>query len=257
MARGLVTTATGQRLHEDSPYEHGTTVFYAREVPSEPAPVEAETVLHLDDEILAADKPHGMNVTPSGDHVARSLLNRLSKSTGDDDLVPLHRLDRDTAGVVLFGRKRSSRARYHELFSEGNIEREYFAVAALNEAPPSTRWIVENRLAVGKPWFRRQVENGKPNAITEIELIETRDGLGLFRLVPRTGKKHQLRIHMLSSGYPILGDPLYPAIREPQRTDPPLQLLAYRLSFVDPFTGIPREFKSTRQLRNFSTLKRI
>ena len=253
MARGLVTTPEGLTLHEDSPYEHGTTVFYIKEVPSEPAPVELETILFQDDEILAADKPHGMSVTPSGDQIARSLLNRLRESTGDD-LVPLHRLDRDTAGVVLFGRKPSSRARYHALFSEGNIEREYLAVAELSEPPQTTRWIVENRLVPGKPWFRRRIESGKANARTKIEFIESRAGLGLFRLIPRTGKKHQLRIHMSSSGYPILGDPFYPEIRQPQDPDLPLQLLAYRLSFVDPFTEILREFRSMRQLRGFSTL---
>jgi tRNA pseudouridine32 synthase / 23S rRNA pseudouridine746 synthase len=255
MARGLVTSCDGAVLREDSPYRHGMTVLYAKEVPSEPAPLEVETILYQDDEILIADKPHGMTVTPGGQHVARSLLNRLQKQTGIADLVPLHRLDRDTAGIVLFSSKAGSRGRYHQLFSSGVIEREYLAVASVVETPTERYWILENRLIAGIPWFRRNVESGGPvNAITEIELIETRDNLGLFRLKPRTGKKHQLRVHMSLIGFPILGDPLYPQLREPAVSDPPLQLLARRLSFADPFTGLRRDFRSARELRYFATL---
>ena len=128
MARGLVASSDGAILREDSPYRHGMTVLYAKEVPSEPAPLEAETILYQDDEILIADKPHGMTVTPGGQHVARSLVNRLQEQTGIADLVPLHRLDRDTAGIVLFSSKAGSRGRYHQLFSSRVIEREYLAV---------------------------------------------------------------------------------------------------------------------------------
>jgi tRNA pseudouridine32 synthase/23S rRNA pseudouridine746 synthase len=104
-------------------------------------------------------------------------------------------------------------------------------------------------MGTSDPWFRRQVTPGLVNAITEIELLETKNGVGLFRLRPRTGKKHQLRVHMASIGFPILGDPLYPEMREPQATDPPLQLLARSVAFVDPLTGTRREFTSERELR--------
>jgi tRNA pseudouridine32 synthase / 23S rRNA pseudouridine746 synthase len=259
MARGLVTTSEGSILREDSPYRAGTMVFYVKEVPSEPAPLELETILYQDDEILVADKPHGMPVTPVGNHVARSLLNRLQEETGIGDLVPLHRLDKDTAGLVLFGIKAASRSRYHDLFARGAIEREYFAVAPSASEPfHPAHWTVENRLIPGTPWFRRQVaKEGRVNAVTVIELVETGEGLGLFRLLPRTGKKHQLRVHMSSIGFPILGDALYPEMRDPQPSDPPLQLLAYRLAFIDPFTGIQRDFTSQKQLQGFSTLKRV
>jgi tRNA pseudouridine32 synthase / 23S rRNA pseudouridine746 synthase len=250
MARGLVTSNEGVRLREDSPYRHGITVFYMREVPSEPAPMETETILYQDDEILAADKPHGMTVTPSGDHVARSLLNRLQERTGIDTLVPLHRLDRDTAGIVLFGLKAGSRSRYHELFAKRTIEREYIAAAAVPHLPSQTHWFVESRLGAGTPWFRREIISGPVNSITEINLLETRQGVGFFHLKPRTGKKHQLRVHMASIGFPILGDPLYPEMRLAQPSDPPLQLLARRIAFTDPLTGMQREFKSARQLGN-------
>ena len=248
MERGLVTTSTGVQVKESSPYAHGLTVFYAREVLSEPSTVEAESILFRDDEILIADKPHGMPVTPAGEHVSRSLLVRLQEQTGLDALVPLHRLDRDTAGLVLFGIKVDSRRKYHQLFADGAMEREYEAVARVGDCPEETSWLVENRLTAGDPWFRRRISDGEPvNAVTAINLIDTRDGLGLFHLRPRTGKKHQLRVHMAAIGFPILGDNLYPEIHQPPQ-EVPLQLLASRLSFADPLTGTPREFKSERRL---------
>lgn len=249
MSRGLVTTSTGQVLREDSPYSHGLTVFYMKEVPGEPACVDVETIVYQDDEILVADKPHGMPVTPAGNHVSRSLLNRLQERTGFGDLAPLHRLDRDTAGLVLFGIKPQSRGRYHELFTRGTIEREYLAIASLREAPKERHWIVKNHLASGDPWFRQRIVEGEPvNAITRIDLIDIHDGLGLFRLFPETGKKHQLRVHMSSIGFPILGDLLYSHIRQCEPADLPLQLLAARLAFIDPFTHAQREFRSSMRL---------
>jgi tRNA pseudouridine32 synthase/23S rRNA pseudouridine746 synthase len=217
----------------------------------EPEPREAETLLYQDSEILVADKPHGMPVTPAGDYAARSLLSRLEHRCGIETLAPLHRLDRDTAGIVLFSIKRASRARYHALFAEGAIEREYFAISRVAEVPTQTHWRVENRLGEGVPWFRRRIVEGPVNAITEIELIEVHEGLGQFRLHPQTGKKHQLRIHMASIGFPILGDALYPEMQNLPDSDPSLQLLACRLVFADPVTGIRREFSSSRQLAGY------
>ena len=249
-ARGLVTTGDGVRIREDSPYAHGITVFYTKEIQSEPAPIEIETILFQDDEILAADKPHGMSVTPAGDHVARSMLYRLQERTGLDTLVPLHRIDRDTAGLVLFGIKSASRARYHGLFAKRAIQREYLAAARVAAVPDQKHWRVENRLGAGTPWFRRQIlKEGPVNASTEIELLGVQEGLGLFRLRPLTGKKHQLRVHMASLGFPILGDALYPEMRNPEPSDPPMQLLACRLSFIDPLTGAQRQFNSQRRLQ--------
>ena len=250
-ARGLVTTGDGIKIREDSPYTYGLTIFYMKEVQSEPAPLETETILFQDDEILAADKPHGMTVTPAGDHVARSMLHRLQERTGLETLVPLHRIDRDTAGLVLFGIRAASRARYHELFAKKAIQREYLAAAHVADVPDQKHWSVENRLGAGTPWFRRQIlKEGPINASTEIELIEVREDIGLFRLKPATGKKHQLRVHMASIGFPILGDALYPEMRNQEPSDPPMQLLACRLTFIDPVSGIQREFNSERRLQH-------
>jgi len=257
MARGLVTTADGLTLNEHSEYRHGTMVLYSREVFGEPAPEQLETILFQDEAIVVADKPHGMTVTPAGDHVSRSLLHRLQERTAIEAIAPIHRLDKDTAGIVMFSINPEFRGAYHGLFANNSVEREYLAVAVVSELPSPTHWRVENRLERGEPWLRQRIVDGPINAVTLIDLLEHSDGLGLFRLRPQTGKKHQLRIHMASIGFPILGDRLYPHIRKDGGEDPghlPLQLLARRLSFVDPCTRLPRHFESQNRLeamRNF------
>src|SRR5437870_12909219 len=179
----------------------------------------------------------------------RSLLVGLQRSTELATLAAMHRLDRETAGLLLLTIKPAARAHYHRLFAERRIEREYLAVAHIIDAPNRKRWRVENRLEPGEPWFRQRIVEGPANAITEIELLEFGEGLALFRLRPKTGRKHQLRVHMASIGFPIAGDPFYPDIKERQNGDPPLQLLASRLAFIDPLSGESRSFTSTRQLR--------
>src|SRR6185295_14641911 len=180
VAAGKITLEDGAVLTADSPYRHGVTVLYSREVAMEPLASGEETVLYQDENILVADKPHGMVVTPSGDHVQRSLLARLQTRSGIKTLAPMHRLDRETAGVVLFSIHTEARASYHKLFSGKNVEREYFAVAKLGQHGAQKEWNVRNKLEAGEPWFRRRVvENSGvvPDAITRIELLERRDGL--------------------------------------------------------------------------------
>jgi tRNA pseudouridine32 synthase/23S rRNA pseudouridine746 synthase len=246
--RGLVTLSDGTALMEQSPYRHGTTVFYRKEVPREPALLEDPLIVYRDDEILVADKPHGIPVTPSGQHIERSLFIRLQRMTELPDLAPIHRLDLDTAGLVLFTIKAEARAHYHALFAGGRIEREYVAVAHAEALLGETHWRIENRIGPGEPWFLQRIVEGQINAITEIKLDGLRAGLGRFRLFPKTGKRHQLRVHMASIGCPIAGDPLYPEIRQKRDEDPPLQLLARRLAFLDPLTGEARTFTSSRTL---------
>lgn len=247
--RGVVTFDGGGAVSAESPYLHGTTILYTREVPSEPETEEEETILYRDDRILVADKPHGMVVSPAGDHLERSLLVRLQRRTGLADLAPMHRLDRDTAGLVLFSVDPATRGRYHQLFPEGLILKEYLAVAHVAEVPDNGEWLVENRIVEDDPWYRRRIGEGPVNAVTRMELIETRERLGLFRIRPKTGKQHQIRVHMTSIGFPIVGDPLYPEMLPRPVQDGPLQLLAARLAFTDPVGGEPRNFSSERELR--------
>ncbi len=172
VARGLVTSDDGTTVGEDSPYLHGITIFYRKEVPSEPDPLDEEVVLYRDEEILVADKPHGMVVTPAGDHVERSLLVRLQRSTGVGTLTPAHRLDRDTAGVVLLIVKPAARQHYHRLFAEGALDREYLAVAHLVDARTRRNgsWKTGSRKAIlgidGKSSMERRTRLRTSNSST-------------------------------------------------------------------------------------------
>jgi tRNA pseudouridine32 synthase/23S rRNA pseudouridine746 synthase len=166
-------------------------------------------------------------------------------------LTPVHRLDRETAGLVLFTIREELRDTYHRLFSERLIEREYHAIATLRSSTEPKQWRPETRMEAGEPWYRRRIVEGsqsEANAITHIECVEAQKKVGFFRLRPETGKKHQLRVHMATLGFPIVGDLLYPEVRERQEGDPPLQLLARRLSFKDPQSGESRSFISSQKL---------
>jgi tRNA pseudouridine32 synthase/23S rRNA pseudouridine746 synthase len=249
VALGSITRDDGSTIQADTPYRHGITIHYQREAADEPPCSAAESILYQNNEILVADKPHGMPVTPAGGYVERSLLFRLQKVTGLTDLSPVHRLDRETAGIVLFSINPGNRGRYHQLFDKQAVEREYFAVAHPPRTHAQKHWLIENRIGGGTPWFVQQIVEGLPNAKTVIELLEVHADTGLFRLTPKTGKKHQLRVHMASIGAPIVGDPFYPRVREKQEGEPPLQLLAYRLAFHDPVSGERHSFTSAQSLQ--------
>lgn len=246
--RAAVTFADGRVVTATTPYRHGETVLYRREVPNEPPVAESETILFEDERVLVADKPHGMVVNPAGNDLERSLLVRLQRRTRNPELAPMHRLDRDTAGVILFSVERKTRAAYHQMFPEGRVEKEYEAVAYLLGQTDGGPWEISNRLRAASPWYRQQVVPGPVNAVTQIELVERGSERGVFRVRPLTGKQHQIRVHMAGLGFPIVGDALYPEERQRPVADGPMQLLARRLAFVDPISGQRREFESSRRL---------
>ena len=233
------------------PYRIGLEVHYYREVSDEPAIPFHEVVLHSDADLLVADKPHFLPVTPAGAHVHETLLGRLIRATGNDALVPLHRIDRETAGLVLFSTNPDSRARYQALFRERRIGKSYEAIApALPDLEfPCTR---SSRLVTGEPFFRMQEVEGEANSETRIDVIARRGAYWCYALTPITGRKHQLRVHMAALGAPIANDWLYPAVfhRAPGDYSAPLKLLAGRLSFIDPLTAIERSFTSCFQLQD-------
>ena len=245
MAHGRVIDGEGRRLTPETPHQVGLEVHYYREVPDEaPIPFD-EIVLHEDAELLVADKPHFLPVTPAGSHVHETLLGRLIRRTGNQNLAPLHRIDRETAGLVLFSTNPLSRARYQALFREHRINKHYEAIAP--ELPdrefPCTR---VSRIVAGEPFFRMQEIEGQPNSETRIEVIERGSEYWRYALTPISGRKHQLRVHMAAMGAPIVGDSLYPSLRQRVAGDysAPLQLLARRLDFIDPLNGVERSFSS-------------
>jgi tRNA pseudouridine32 synthase/23S rRNA pseudouridine746 synthase len=248
-ARGRVLDADARPLAIDSPHREGLRVFYFREVPNEKPIPFAETIIHADDHLIVADKPHFLPVTPAGEYVEQTLLTRLIRRFDNPDIAPLHRIDRHTAGLVLFSAHKSTRSAYQALFRDRAIEKNYEAIApALAHIEfPLTR---KTRIVRGAPFFLSMETDGEPNSETRIEVLERRGDLWRYALFPVTGKKHQLRVHLAALGAPIRFDAMYPQVQETLMDDytRPLQLLARRLCFVDPLSSVLREFHSKRQL---------
>ena len=252
LSQGLVLQESGQSAQVDQACQAGQRFFYYRNVADEPRlPVQA-AVLFEDDHLLVADKPHFMPVTPSGPYVQQCLLVQLKRLTGHADLVPLHRVDRETAGLVLFGKRLHERDAYHALFRDHQIHKRYHAVAAhcANLALPSVH---TSRLAEDPAHFFKMREvPGEANSETSIAVLHQEGQRALYQLEPVTGKRHQLRVHMNALGIPIEGDQFYPhVLRGPDEAEDfkrPLQLLAQAVAFTDPLTGEHRKFESRLQL---------
>jgi tRNA pseudouridine32 synthase/23S rRNA pseudouridine746 synthase len=217
----------------------GSHVYFYRELRDEvPVPFDIP-VLYRDDDIVVVDKPHFLATMPRGRHVAQTAVVRLRCELDLPELSPAHRLDRLTAGVLLLTTRRAVRGRYQTLFSRGEVRKTYLARA---DVDPSLDFpiVVRNRIVKRRGQLQAVAEPGEPNAETLIEHA----GDGLYRLTPRTGRTHQLRLHMASLGLPIHNDPLYPDLDEvaPDDFSRPLQLLAHRLEVAG------REFVSRRAL---------
>lgn len=249
-ARGRVLDAQGQPLSMDTPYRAGAEIRYFREVADEPRIAGEEVVLYQDEHLVVADKPHFLPVMPAGAYVTETLLTRLVRRLGNPHLAPLHRIDRETAGLVMFSVHPASRARYHALFQQRMINKHYEALApALPQIElPHFRC---SRIQPGEPFFRMCEVPGAPNSESRIEVLQRGEHGWRYRLEPVTGRKHQLRVHMAALGTPILNDRCYPELQPQAADDParPLQLLARSLTFVDPMTGEARAFTSTLVLQ--------
>mgnify|MGYP001598528831 CR=1 FL=1 len=251
---GKVLDESGQPISAHTAYAPSKRIFYFREVENEPVIPFTERILFQNDEILVACKPHFLPVIPGGRYVEECLLNRLRAKTGIADLTPIHRLDRETAGVVIFSVNKNTRGLYHDLFVQGKVEKTYHALAEVPTPPPQNQWTVENRIVPGEPRFRMKVAPGVANARSHIELLEVKDNRGLFRLLPITGKTHQLRLHMSGLGFRIVNDKYYPDL-QPESADDfsqPLQLLAKQVRFHDPVSGENREFRSEQELQDIN-----
>jgi tRNA pseudouridine32 synthase/23S rRNA pseudouridine746 synthase len=247
---GKILDQQGVAVTLDTPYTPHQRLYYFREVDQEPHIPFAEKILFQNDEIVVACKPHFLPVIPGGRYVNECLLGRLQRRTGNPGLTPVHRIDRDTAGIVLFSANPKTRGLYHELFARGEVDKTYHAVAGYAQAPAENEWWVENRIIRGEPWCRRKVTAGLVNARSHIRLVQARGNRARFRLTPLTGKTHQLRLHMSGLGFPIVNDRYYPAL-QPQAADDyqsPLQLIAKRLRFRDPVSGVAMEFVSERDV---------
>jgi tRNA pseudouridine32 synthase/23S rRNA pseudouridine746 synthase len=250
IVEGKVLDEVGGKITLETEYSPLKRLFYYREVSSEPVIPFTEKILYIDDEILVACKPHFLPVTPGGRYVEECLLNRLRRSTGIETLVPLHRIDRETAGLVLFSVNKNSRGAYGTLFMNGQVEKTYQAIAKCLPDQKPASWNVNNRIEHGEPKFRMSAVPGIVNARSRINLVEIKGVRARFVLHPQTGKTHQLRLHLSGLGFGILNDRYYPEL-EDEREDnfsTPLQLLAEQLNFTDPVTFKERHFQSERKL---------
>jgi len=262
MARGDVIDDRGEPISlqraVNAPYAAHQRLtqhlYYYREVPDEPAIPFDEVVLFEDAHLLVVDKPHFLPVVPSGAYLRETVLVRLKNKRGLDELVPIHRIDRDTAGLVLFSKKPASRAAYCALFSQHQVHKTYQAIAPWRPdlTWPQTR---TSRIREAGHFMLQHEVPGEPNAITHIDVLEVRGALARYQLKPVTGQRHQLRVHMLGLGLPILNDGLYPTLTPEGQVDyaKPLQLLAKRLEFIDPIQGESRQFESERMLDGWKT----
>lgn len=249
MSRGEVVDASGTRIGPDTAYQRGACIFYYRELEGETPIPFAENILYQDEQILVADKPHFLPVIPSGRFLHETLLVRLKKKTGLEHLTPIHRIDRETAGVVVFSHDPATRGDYQSLFQKREVNKVYEALAgSLRGAQfPIT---YKSRMVEGKKFFLMEESEGVPNSETRIELIEDMGDVSLYRLHPVTGRKHQLRVHLAALGIPIVNDAFYPDIQPCKADDVslPLKLLARSIAFRDPVTGQDRYFESNRTL---------
>ena len=252
-AAGEIVDAHGRVWAATDPVGPGDELWFHRELRPEEVPADPLPILFRDEHLLVIDKPHDVATMPRGAHVLSSALVRLRRQTGVAELVPLHRLDRRTSGVLAFGILPAERSAYQELFARREVDKRYEALVRPGRdctlpRGPGERAVLEDRLLKERGVLTAVVVPGTPNALTELEVLGPADGAALrLALRPRTGRTHQLRIQLSSRGAPIVGEDLYPV---PQvEPDGPLRLLARSLAFTDPITGRTREFHSHRTVR--------
>ena len=238
----------------DTPFLPGAFIWFHRDLPDEvPVPYQIG-VVHRDEHLVVVDKPHFLATIPRGQHVLETALVRLRRDLGLPELSPAHRLDRVTAGLLMFVTRREHRGAYQTLFRDRKVTKEYEAIAR-HDADLDLPVTVRSRIVKERGTITAQEVSGPVNAETYVELAEHTHGRGRYRLIPATGRTHQLRVHMNHLGIPILGDRFYPTVTETPLDDfsRPLQLLAKTLEFTDPVTGEHRRFESNLSLRAWTS----
>lgn len=254
---GRFVDESGRTFRRDSPFTPQTFVFFHRDLPTE-TPVPAGIgILYSDERILVVDKPHFLSSIPRGRHVLESVVVRLRTQLGLPELTVAHRLDRVTTGVLLLTRERKWRRPYQEIFERREVVKKYRLVAPVVHDPAGegvtatkSGWQVRSRIIKERGILQAREVPGVPNAVTDIALIGEHGGWGLYEASPRTGRTHQIRLHMQRLGAPIVNDPFYPVVLDTPVDDftHPLQLQAWRMGFTDPVTGDPRAFTSRLRL---------
>lgn len=256
MSRGDIVNESGTPFDKNTAYQAEVFLFYYREIPDEPEIPFKEKILFKNENFIVIDKPHFIPVTPTGRFVKESLLARLKHHYQIEEISPIHRLDRETAGIVMFTCNTEVRGAYQSLFQKREVDKTYEAIAPLLTTADKNTFPLthKSRIIKSNTFFLMQEEEAtadKPkNSETHISLDKVKGDLAKYKLKPVTGKQHQLRVHMMSLGIPILNDPFYPELLPCKGEDysSPLQLLAKAIAFDDPITGEARKFESEQSL---------
>lgn len=246
---GLVYDAQGNTLTIESSFQANTHCFYYRFLAHEVHVPFQHQILFENEHLLVVDKPHFLTMSPTGKYVQETLLVRLKQQTGNEHLTPIHRLDRETAGVVLISKCVQSRGVYQQIFATRQVQKTYHAIAVYRD-DLSFPLITKLKMEKGQPFYTMQVVEGEPNSETEIQLLQHNGQWGKYELKPHTGKQHQLRVHLSHLGIPIQNDPFYPQVSHKADDDfsAPLQLLAKHIHFTDPVTQKQMQFSSELEL---------
>ena len=246
---GLVYDAQGNQLTTESPFQANSHCYYYRFLAHEVHVPFQHQILFENEHFMVVDKPHFLTMSPTGQYVQETLLVRLKKQTGNEHLTPIHRLDRETAGVVLISKCVESRGLYQQMFATRQVQKTYHAIAAYH---PDLKFplITRLRMEKGQPFYTMHVLDGTPNSETAIDLLEHNTEWAKYELKPHTGKQHQLRVHLNHLGIPIRHDPFYPQVAHKAEDDfsAPLSLLAKHIQFVDPITQKSMNFSSQLEL---------
>lgn len=241
---------TGRPLELAAAYLPHQFIWFHRDLPDEvPVPWEPE-VLFRDDRIVVVDKPHFLAAIPRGNHIQQTVVVKLRQTLGLPELGPAHRLDRNTAGVMLCTTQRRWRGAYQQVFAHRGVDKRYLAVAPLRDDLVNPHEVRSHIVKERGQLQAVQSLDVEPNAHTTVTLLEDRGDLGLYEAIPHTGRTHQIRLHFHLLGIPIVDDPLYPQVLDTPIHDfsRPLQLLAADLGFDDPVDGARRSFTTGRTL---------
>lgn len=245
----LIYAADGTILSLDSQYLANQHIYYYRFLAHEIHVPFQHDILHETDDLYIIDKPHFLTMSPTGQYVQETLLVRLKNQTGNADLTPIHRLDRETAGLVLFSKRPETRGIYQQMFANRKVKKTYHAIAAYHSTLEFPRTVCL-RMDKGHPFYTMQIVEGEPNSETQIDILEHNSQWAKYLLKPETGKQHQLRVHLNHLGIAIQNDPFYPTVQHKSDDDfsNPLQLLAKQIQFIDPVTGESMDFSSNFEL---------
>ena len=245
----LIYAADGTILSLDSAYLANQHIYYYRFLAHEIHVPFQHHILYETDDLYIVDKPHFLTMSPTGQYVQETLLVRLKNQTGNADLTPIHRLDRETAGLVLFSKRPETRGIYQQMFAHREVKKTYHAIAAYHSSLEFPRTVCL-RMDKGQPFYTMKIVEGEPNSETQIDILEHNSQWAKYQLKPETGKQHQLRVHLNHLGITIKNDPLYPIVQHKSDDDfsNPLQLLAKRIQFIDPVTNKSMDFSSNFEL---------